>query len=132
MYLCNRVVRSSKAQHISEFALSLNRYYKIETLLFCSDTQLDTFFCIIPCKDTKNYFAIPRELSVLSFQSSSEIQMDRVTEETLFWTLPKGKLHTMPPPPSHEISRSCRGGWKSARYSGFRLEGYGVMWLGVR
>lgn len=51
MYLCNRVVRSSKAQHISEFALSLNRYCKIETLLFCSDTQLDTFFCIIPFKD---------------------------------------------------------------------------------
>ena len=52
MYLCNRVVRCSKAQHTSEFALSLNRYHKIETLLFYSDTQLDTVFLTILCKDT--------------------------------------------------------------------------------
>ena len=52
MYLCNRVVRSSKSQHISVLALSLNRYHKIETLLFCSDTQSDTTFLIIHYKDT--------------------------------------------------------------------------------
>ena len=51
VYLCNRVVRSSKSQHISVLALSLNRYHKIETLLFCSDTQSDTTFLIIPSKD---------------------------------------------------------------------------------
>jgi len=32
--------------------LSLNRYHKIETLLFYSDTQLDTAFLIIRCKDS--------------------------------------------------------------------------------
>ena len=53
VYLCNRVVRCSKAQHTSEFALSLNRYHKIETLLFYSDTQLDTVFLTIHGKDTK-------------------------------------------------------------------------------
>lgn len=53
-YLCNRVVRSSKAQHISEFALSLNRYHKIETLSFYSDTQLDTAFLIIRDKDRQS------------------------------------------------------------------------------
>lgn len=52
VYLCNRVVRCSKAQHTSEFALSLNRYHKIETLLFYSDTQLDTVFLTIHRKDT--------------------------------------------------------------------------------
>jgi beta-galactosidase len=52
VYLCNRVVRSSKSQHISVLALSLNRYHKIETLLFCSDTQSDTTFLIIHYKDT--------------------------------------------------------------------------------
>ncbi|WP_302581525.1 hypothetical protein, partial [uncultured Bacteroides sp.] len=51
VYLCNRVVRCSKAQHTSEFALSLNRYHKIETLLFYSDTQLDTVFLTIHGKD---------------------------------------------------------------------------------
>lgn len=54
VYLCNRVVRCSKAQHTSEFALSLNRYHKIETLLFYSDTQLDTVFLTILCKDNAN------------------------------------------------------------------------------
>lgn len=54
VYLCNRVVRCSKAQHTSEFALSLNRYHKIETLLFYSDTQLDTVFLTILHKDTQN------------------------------------------------------------------------------
>lgn len=53
VYLCNRVVRCSKAQHTSEFALSLNRYHKIETLLFYSDTQLDTVFLTIRGKDKK-------------------------------------------------------------------------------
>ena len=55
VYLCNRVVRSSKSQHISVLALSLNRYHKIETLLFCSDTQSDTTFLIILCKDTNKF-----------------------------------------------------------------------------
>lgn len=54
VYLCNRVVRCSKAQHTSEFALSLNRYHKIETLLFYSDTQLDTVFLTILCKDSES------------------------------------------------------------------------------
>ncbi|WP_290455678.1 hypothetical protein, partial [Paramuribaculum intestinale] len=55
VYLCNRVVRCRKAQHTSEFALSLNRYHKIGTLLFYSDTQLDTVFLTIQRKD--NSFA---------------------------------------------------------------------------
>ena len=52
-YLCDRVVLHSKAQHISEFALSLNRYHKITTLILYSETQSDTVFLIIRRKDTK-------------------------------------------------------------------------------
>ena len=59
VYLCNKVVRCSKAQHTNEFALSLNRYHKIGTFLFYSDTQLDTVFLNIRGKDTKFFGLSP-------------------------------------------------------------------------
>ncbi|WP_419071790.1 hypothetical protein, partial [Phocaeicola plebeius] len=50
-YLCNRVVRSSKPQYISELAFSLNRYLKIPLLSIYSDIQSDISFLIIRVKD---------------------------------------------------------------------------------
>ena len=64
------------------YACSSNNRYK-------QAYMADNFFHSVnpfACKDTENDFAIPREVSVLRFQSSSEILMDRVTEETSFWT----------------------------------------------
>ena len=49
-----RVVRRSKSQNISALALSLNRYHKSATPSFQSDTQPDTSFLIILCKDSAN------------------------------------------------------------------------------
>lgn len=65
MYLCNRVIRSSKAQHISEFVFSLNRYHKIAALLFYSDTQSDTDFLIIRTKDIEGGLIIQHGFSTI-------------------------------------------------------------------
>lgn len=69
VYLCNRVVRSSKAQHISEFAFSLNRYLKIAAPSFYSEFQSDISFLIIQCKDS--YFSMNRHREALSIWHKS-------------------------------------------------------------